>query len=165
MYSLPVIWLFLFCIVHNHRLTLVSPLWPYIYKSVCNCFKDRLTDRHSCLNLYSCVIKFNQSLSLLFSANFQSDRMMNILSVLTGRRSAHPEMRHSSLCLKSLLWGWGRGVGTCIHEGWKFCFPEDKFCLHGPSISSCFQAFTPPPPFPEDFQHKHWRVSRTTSLT
>ena len=30
-------------------------------------FKDRLNDRHSCLNLYPCVIKFNQSISLSLS--------------------------------------------------------------------------------------------------
>ena len=34
--------------------------------NVCNCIKDRLPDRHSCLNLYPCVIKVqsvNQSIS------------------------------------------------------------------------------------------------------
>ena len=31
--------------------------------SVCNFSKDRLNDRHSCLNLYPCVIKFNQSIN------------------------------------------------------------------------------------------------------
>ena len=35
--------------------------------SVCNCSKDRLNDRHSCLNLYPCVIKFNQSMNLSLS--------------------------------------------------------------------------------------------------
>ena len=35
-----------------------------MYISVCNCSKDRLNDRHSCLNLYPCVIKFNQSINL-----------------------------------------------------------------------------------------------------
>ena len=37
-------------------------LWTFL--SVRNCFKDRLPDRHSCLNLYPCVIKvqpLNQS--------------------------------------------------------------------------------------------------------
>ena len=33
----------------------------YIYICKCNCFKDRLNDRHSCL--YPCVLKFNQSIS------------------------------------------------------------------------------------------------------
>ena len=35
--------------------------------SACICFKDRLPDRHSCLNLDPCIIKvqsINQSLSL-----------------------------------------------------------------------------------------------------
>ena len=29
----------------------------------CNCMKDRLPERHSCLNLYLCVIRFSQSVS------------------------------------------------------------------------------------------------------
>ena len=38
--------------------------------SVCNCFKDRLADKHSCLNLYPCIIKvqsINQSINLSLS--------------------------------------------------------------------------------------------------
>ena len=31
--------------------------------NVCNCFKDRLSDGQSCLNLYPCVMKFSQSVS------------------------------------------------------------------------------------------------------
>ena len=74
MYNLPVLlWidLLLFCINHNYRLTSIflpcSYVYTYICLNVCNCFKDRLPDRHSCLNLYPCVIKvqsINLSLSL-----------------------------------------------------------------------------------------------------
>ena len=40
-------------------------VYIYIYKSVCNCSKDRLNDRHACLNLYRCVINsINQSIPL-----------------------------------------------------------------------------------------------------
>ena len=57
----------LFCIVHSYRLALIFPLWSYVmyiqYISVCNCSKDRLNDRHLCLNFYPCVIKFNQSIN------------------------------------------------------------------------------------------------------
>ena len=38
----------------------------YICLNVCNCFEDRLPNKHSCLNIYACVIKvqsINQSLS------------------------------------------------------------------------------------------------------
>ena len=75
MYSLPVLlWidLLLFCIIHNCQWIFFLP-WSYIYMcvcvciSVCNCFKDRLPDRHLCLNLYPCVIKVesvNQSVNL-----------------------------------------------------------------------------------------------------
>ena len=31
--------------------------------TVCNVFEDRLPDRHSCLNLYPCLIKFSQSVN------------------------------------------------------------------------------------------------------
>ena len=56
---------------------LIFPLpWPYVYTymclNVCNCLKDRLPDRHSCLNLYPCVIKvLSLSLSLLKAMGWQ----------------------------------------------------------------------------------------------
>ena len=74
--------LLLFSTVHNYRLTLISPLWSYIYIyiSVCNCFKDRLTDRHSCLNLCLCVIKFNQSINQSLSHSHSTTNILSIFS-------------------------------------------------------------------------------------
>ena len=57
-------------------LSLSPSLSIYIYVCICvcwsdcNCFKDRLLNRHSCLNLYPCVIKvqsINQSLTRPFT--------------------------------------------------------------------------------------------------
>ena len=29
----------------------------------CNCIEDRFSDKHSCLNLYPCAVKFSQSVN------------------------------------------------------------------------------------------------------
>ena len=56
--------------------------------SVCDCFKDRLPDRHSCLNLYPCVIKvqsISQSLSLsLANSNSHLSFFCVILALFVG---------------------------------------------------------------------------------
>ena len=73
--------------------------------SVCNCFKDRLPDRHSCLKLYPCVIKgpsiINQSVNLLphlqqFSASSPSSppAVLCVFSFLTSSSSLRLLLPH-----------------------------------------------------------------------
>ena len=69
----------LFVIVDSHWFPPPPhPPWSYnyMYLRVCNCFRDRLPDRHSCLNLYPWVIKVqsvNLSLSLSLSLSLRLD--------------------------------------------------------------------------------------------
>ena len=80
MYSLPVLlWIYYSCIIHNcqwnffphdHIYVLYIYVCVCVCLSVCNCFMDRLPNRHLCLNLYPCVIKVqsvNQSISVPLS--------------------------------------------------------------------------------------------------
>ena len=64
-------------------------IYIYIYKSVCICSKDR----HSCLNLYPCVIKFNQSInqSLSFSGSRQTSlrRYTGVKDSVSNDRDHH----------------------------------------------------------------------------
>ena len=51
------------CLSLNLKFSYWLPLSLSLSLLCCNCIKDRLPERHSCLNLYPCVIKFNQSVS------------------------------------------------------------------------------------------------------
>ena len=59
----------LFMIIDSHSFFSHDHNYVYTYMclSVYNCIKDRLPDRHSCLHLYPCIIKFSQSVSQLES--------------------------------------------------------------------------------------------------
>ena len=80
--------------------------------NVCNCFKDRLPDSRSCLNLFPCVIKKNSSLSLseivyLYSGRLPkavkeiaTTRFTSIKSMITDRGSLSVPLSLSmSVCL------------------------------------------------------------------
>ena len=43
----------------------------------CNCIKDRLSNRHSCANLYRCAVKFSQSVCLWLGPQFTAINLGN----------------------------------------------------------------------------------------
>ena len=65
MYSLPVMYysFILFIIIDWHWFSHYEHVCVCVCVCVCNCSNDRLNDRHFCLSLYPCVIKFSQSIS------------------------------------------------------------------------------------------------------
>ena len=86
---------------------------PYTVKCFVICIKDRMPDRHSCLNLHPCVIKFSQSVSQSLSLSLMQTRS-NVFYIYYSWNAVlfTADESPKTICFHSVL----------LRRNWRFTF-------------------------------------------